>query len=93
MTHPILLRAERVHDRVQVTVVAAPDASCAAEFELNVSAGGNLSVHRGSARVVPGSSATLSSVAIGPSGEDEWRATLKVRILGGASYELSLPNR
>ncbi len=84
---PIRVVAEPVGGGVQVSVVGASKQPYAALFTLEVTSGGNRSVHRGSVSLTGGEPATLSTVTLGNAEPGQWRAHLKVEPQSGPAYE------
>ncbi len=84
---PILLVAEPFDGGVQVRVVGASKQPYAAVFSLEVTSGGNRSVHRGSVSLTSGEPATLSTISLGNAEPGQWRAHLKVEPQSGRAYE------
>ncbi len=84
---PIRVVAEPVGGGVQVRVVGASEQPYAALFSLEVTSGGNRSVHRGSVSLTGGEPATLSTVTLGNAQPGQWRAHLKVEPQSGPAYE------
>ena len=84
---PINLVAEPVDGGVRVRVVGSSSADFDAIFSLEVEGGGNVSRHRGSARLRAGDEVTLSTVTIGVAAPAAWRARLRVEPSSGKQYE------
>jgi hypothetical protein len=84
---PINLVAEPVDGGVRVRVVGSSSADFDAIFSLEVEGGGNVSRHRGSARLRAGDEVTLSTVTIGVVAPAAWRARLRVEPSSGKQYE------
>jgi hypothetical protein len=84
---PIYLVAEPADEGVRFRVVGAPQSDLDASFSLEVSGGGNRSVHRSSASLRAGDTVTLSTVSLGGVRPGEWRAHLRVEPAGRAAYE------
>lgn len=84
---PIHLVAQPVGGGVQVSVVGSSKQAYAASFSLEVTSGGNRSVHSGSVSLTGGERATLSTVTLGNTPPSEWRAHLRVEPEAGEPYE------
>lgn len=87
---PIRLEAEPVGQAMRFQVVGEADAPVSARFTLHVESGaGNRSQNAGTARLVPGQRAILTTVTVSLNNQP-WRATLHVEPEGGAAYEQKL---
>lgn len=87
---PIRLEAEPVGQAMRFQVVGEADRPLAARFTLHVESGaGNRSQNAGTARLVPGQRAVLTTVTVSLNGQP-WRATLRVEPEGAAPYEQAL---
>ncbi len=84
---PIQLVAEPAGEGVRVRVIGSSDAPYAANFDLEVSSGGNRSTHKGSVTLSGGETVTLSTVTLGNAAPGQWRAHLKVEPQAGQGYE------
>lgn len=84
---PVNLVAEPAGEGVRVQVVAASRDPYAASFSLEVTSGGNRSVHHGSATLAGGEAVTLSTVTLGNAAPGQWRAHLTVQPQSGPAYE------
>jgi hypothetical protein len=84
---PIHLVAEPAGEGVRVRVVGSSEAPYAAAFSLEVTSGGNRSLHRGSASLDGGQAVTLSTVTLGNASPGQWRAHLSVVPEGAPAYE------
>lgn len=84
---PIRVVAEPVAEGLRIRVIGASVAEYDADFVLEVTSGGNRSLHRGSARLGGGEPVVLSTVTLGGGVPAEWRAHLRVQPRGGEEYE------
>ena len=91
---PIQLVTESVDNGVRLIVVgdaAVPtEASYALEVSSDASGGGNKSVQRGTARLVPGAATRLMTLTLGNIGDGKWSATLSVDPKPGRLYREQL---
>jgi hypothetical protein len=84
---PIQLIAEPAAEGLRIRVVGASEAPYSAVFSLEVTSGGNHSIHRGSANLQGGEAVTLSTVTLGNAQPGGWRAALRVEPQGSQAYE------
>ncbi|WP_129794163.1 curli-like amyloid fiber formation chaperone CsgH [Sphingosinicella sp. CPCC 101087] len=88
---PVRLLVEERGQGVELKVVGESDEPVQAGYALEVTsdaaAGGNRSVQRGQARLVPGVTATLMTLRLGNVSDGGWSARLRVEPVGGAAYE------
>jgi hypothetical protein len=85
---PIFLIKESKNGGVRLQVMGQVAAPYAASFMLEVNGStGNQSLHRGSAKLQPGVTVTLSSITFSVPAQGHWRARLRVEPLGAEAYE------
>jgi len=84
---PINLIVEPAGEGIRVQVVGASYAPYAAAFTLEVTSGGNRSLHRGSAALEGGGKVTLSTVTLGNAAPGQWKAHLAVQPEGSEPYD------
>jgi len=84
---PIHLRAESVAEGIRIQVIGTSRVDYDASFSLEVTSGGNRTLHHGSARLHDGNVVILSTVTLGKVGKRPWRAHLRVEPRGGIPYE------
>lgn len=87
---PIQLVTESVGNGVRLIVVGdvtvPTEASYALEVSSDAAGGGNKSVQRGTARLVPGGKTRLMTLTLGNVGHGQWSATLSVDPKPGRLY-------
>ena len=87
---PIQLVTESVDNGVRLIVVGDASVPTEASYALEVSSdaagGGNKSVQRGTARLVPGAETRLMTLTLGNIGHGKWSATLSVDPNPGRPY-------
>ena len=85
---PVHLMAKAVENGVRITVVGRSATAFEGRYALEVSGGhGNRSTQRGSVRLQPGVTSTMTAVTLATSPDSSWTARLKVEPAGAAPYE------
>ena len=85
---PVHLVTEAVDNGVRITVVGRSATVYDARYALEVSGGaGNRSTQRGSVRLQPGKTSTMTTVTVATTPNAPWTARLKVEPAGAAPYE------
>ena len=84
---PIHVVAEPMAQGIRLQVIGASSGAYEASFSLEVTGGGNRSLHRGSAKLRGGDPVILSTVTIGNVKPGQWRARLLVEPQGQEPYE------
>jgi hypothetical protein len=87
---PIYLVATPAAEGVCVRVLASSPEDYEASFTLTVTGNGNRSVHRASATLRAGEDVVLSTITLGASSPEGWRAAIRVEPLRGEPYEQML---
>jgi hypothetical protein len=92
--HPIHLKADVADGSVRLEVVGLAAADLEADYTLEVQSGGSAgkthTVQKGRARLDAGRFVKLNSVNLGGSAQNEWSASLDVRLASGEAYNESL---
>ena len=84
---PIYLTTQKVEGGVRFQVIGSPSTAYQASFLLEVNGEGNQSRHQGSAQLLAGDRAVLSTVTVGVPPRAQWRARLRVEPQGADPYE------
>lgn len=91
---PIHLKADVADGSVRVEVLGLAAADLEADYTLEVQSGGSAgkthTVQKGRARLHAGRFVKLNSVNLGGSAQNEWSASLEVRLASGEAYHESL---
>lgn len=90
---PLRLEVENVSGRNVLKLVGESPVACSVSYELGVSdtEGGNRSVNRGTASIVPGVRRTFATVTVRSQASSKISARLLVRSCKGETYEQHWP--